>query len=158
MKLSSRARHAVRLALEVARNGNQDEPVRLVEIAKKTGLSRGFLEQLACTLKSHSLLRGVCGRNGGYLLARSAGEITIGDVLHAVIGPLELSVCTLDDNTCMSSDFCECRLVWLLLQKRMTEILSEFTLADILDKDWMDTIRNQLKTKSSRELVSSLDA
>lgn len=135
----------MRLALEVARHGGDEQPVRLTHIAKLTGISRGFLEQLAIALKSHSLLRGVSGRNGGYLLARPADQITIGQVLNAVIGPINLSVCAAEPNLCMSSEFCECRLVWQLLRQRINDVLSEYTLADILDRNWAESVRNRLR-------------
>ena len=66
MKLSSSARHAVRLVLEVARRGGTHTPVPLSEIASVSGISTGFLEQLAIALKRHSLISGVT-------LARKAG-------------------------------------------------------------------------------------
>jgi Rrf2 family protein len=147
MKLSSRARHALRLALEVYRNGSEDKPVQLSEVSRITGISRGFLEQLAVALKSHSLIRGISGRKGGYVLARPADEITIGQVLTAVMGPVVLSVCTEDQSVCMSSEFCECRLVWQLLKQRIDEVLSKYTLADIASKNWIETIREQIHGK-----------
>jgi Rrf2 family protein len=144
MKLSSRARHAVRLALEVARREDKGRPVQLSEVSRVTGLSNKFLEQLAMALKTHSILRGISGRKGGYLLARPAGEITIGQVLTAVIGPVDLTDCIEEPSICISAEFCECRLVWLLLRERINEILGEYTLADLTDKDWLRAIKVQL--------------
>jgi len=123
----------------------------LSRIAKITGISRGFLEQLAIALKSHSLLRGVSGRNGGYLLARPADEITVGHVLNAVIGPINLAVCAADSNLCMSSEFCECRLLWLLLRQRINQVLGEYTLADILDKNWVKSIHTRLREGTQKD-------
>ena len=145
MKLSSRARHALRLALEVSRRSVDGNPVRLSEVARVTGLSRKFLEQLAIALKSHALIRGVSGRNGGYLLARPADEITIGQVIYSVTGPLHVATCVDDLSICMSSDFCECRLVWRLLQKRIQEVLDEYTLADFADQKKVDALRARVE-------------
>ncbi len=145
MKLSSRARHAVRLMLEVSRLGDGERPVQLSEIASATGLSRRFLEQLAIALKSHNLVKGVCGRNGGYLLARPAEDISIGDVLTAVLGPINLAVCAEDKALCMASDFCECRMIWVLLRERINALLNEYSISDLLDDDWLNTIRMQLE-------------
>jgi Rrf2 family protein len=144
MKLSSRVRNAVRLTLEVHRQAVDDNPVRLSEVSRVTNISRRFLEQLAMSLKSHSIIRGICGRNGGYILGRSADEITIGDVIRAVNGPIDLAVCTEEPNDCMAAEFCETRLVWLLLKKRINHVLDEYTIADILDKNSLDNIRNEL--------------
>ena len=136
---------ALRLMLEVSRLGDGEAPVGLTEVAKATGMSKRFLEQLAMSLKSHHLLRGVCGRKGGYLLARPAEEISIGDVLNAVIGPINLSACAEDESLCMASDFCECRLIWLLLRERINAVLKEYTLADLSNRDWMKAIRKELQ-------------
>jgi Rrf2 family cysteine metabolism transcriptional repressor len=144
MKLSSRARHAVRLMLEISRLGDGEKPVQLSQVAKTTGLSRRFLEQLAISLKSHSLVTSVCGRKGGYLLARPNDEITIGNVLTAVMGPINLAVCAEDASLCLASEFCECRMIWVLLRERINSVLNEYTLADLLDKDWLETVRAQL--------------
>jgi Rrf2 family protein len=130
--------------LEISRLGGGERPVRLSEVAKTTGLSRRFLEQLAISLKSHSLVTSVCGRKGGYLLARPDDEISIGNVLTAVMGPINLAVCAEDASLCLASDFCECRMVWVLLRERINGVLNEYTIADLLDKNWLETVRAQL--------------
>lgn len=144
MKLTSRARHALRLALEVSRYGGTDQPVRLSDVSHITGISKKFLEQLALALKCHNLLRGISGRKGGYVLARPAEQITIGQVLEAVTGPIELSVCTGEPSQCMSSEFCEARLLWLLLKRRILSVLDEYTLADVVDDNFIENIRKEL--------------
>ncbi len=134
--------------LEVARLSDGQTPVKMKDVASATGLSRRFLEQLVIALKSHSLLRGVCGRHGGYLLARQSNEITIGDVLTAVLGPIQLSVCADDPTICMSSDFCSSRMIWALLQKRINTVLSEYTIADLLDARLLNFMRQELDNES----------
>jgi Rrf2 family protein len=145
MRLSSRARYAVRLTLEVHRQGRDGRPVRLSEIARVTSISRRYLEQLAMALKSHSILRGICGRNGGYMLGRGADEITVGDVLRAVTGPIDLAVCTDEPTDCMAAEFCEIRVIWVLLERRINEVLDDYTIADILDKRALEPVREMLR-------------
>lgn len=144
MKISSRARHAVRLTLEVARMSDGQTPVQLSEIAKMTGLSRRFLEQLTIALKSHSLITGVCGRQGGYLLARPSSEISVGDVLVAVAGPITLATCAENPSSCEGNDLCESRIVWALLQKRLRSTLDKCTIADLLDPKWKQAVLEEL--------------
>jgi Rrf2 family protein len=147
MRLSTRARHAVRLTLEIYRQGESDRPVKLTEVARVTNISRRFLEQLAMALKSHSIIRGICGRNGGYVLGRSADEITVGDVLRAVTGPIDVAKCTEEPNDCMAAEFCGCRLVWQLLQKNINELLDRYTIADICDERSLESIRQALRAE-----------
>ena len=59
MRLSTRARYALRMMLDVARNGGDGDPVSLANVAERTGISRGYLEQLAMALRTARLVRGV---------------------------------------------------------------------------------------------------
>jgi len=144
MKLSSRVRHAVRLMLEFARFSDGRTPVQLSDVVEVTGLSRRFLDQIAVGLKSHGLVVAVRGRGGGYLLARPSAEISIGDVINAVDGPVQLAVCADDPHICMSSEFCSSRMIWKLLQLRINQTLNEYTIADLLDNKRLKAIRAEL--------------
>lgn len=139
--------------VEIERLGGKQKPVQLVRVAGITGISRRYLEQLAIALKSHSLLRGISGRKGGYVLARPASEITIGDVLTAVIGPINLSVCVVEPDVCMRTEFCECRLIWTLLNRRVNQVLDEYTVADLLNKEALEGIRRQVLEETGGEGV-----
>ena len=131
--------------MEVHHLGEGGKPVRLADVAAVTNISKRFLEQLAIALKNHSILRGICGRNGGYVLGRAADEITIGDVLRAVIGPIELAVCTEEPTECMAAEFCQSRLVWLLIKQRINDVINEYTIADMSDRASLEAIRHALR-------------
>ena len=136
----------------VHRQGGDAKPVKLAEISSITGISTKFLEQLVISLKSHGILRGICGRNGGYLLARPVEDIRIGDVLTAVIGPIDLTACAGDTPICMSSEFCESRLMWRLLAHRMREVLDSYSIADLSDKAALATMREAVEKADHRQL------
>ena len=145
MKLSSRARHALRLAVEVSRRRGEDRPVQLSEVARTTNMSRKFLEQLAAPLRSHLILRSISGRKGGFVLARPAEQITIGQVVAAMIGPIVLTDCADQPEGCMAAEFCECRLISLLLRQRILAVLDGCTLADLTDRNWVRATREELE-------------
>lgn len=144
MRLSARARYAVRLMLEVHRNGGNKEPVQLSEVSRLTGISRRFLEQVALGLRTNSLLRSFCGRRGGYVLARPADQITVGDVIQAASGQIVLCNCVDDPGVCSRSDVCVCRLMWKLIQERLEAALAEYTIADLADEPTMSTLREAI--------------
>lgn len=148
----------MRLVLEIDRQGGRSKPVQLIQVSKLTGISKRYLEQLAIALKSHSLIRGVSGRKGGYLLARSPKKITIGDVLKAVIGPIDLSVCVVEPESCMRAEFCECRLIWTLLNRKVNAVLEEFSISDLSDRGLMKEIRDQLLGDEEKKPVTADDA
>ncbi len=144
MKLSARARQAVRLMMELHRNGGEEVAVSLRSVSQATGSSPKLLEQLVIGLKSHGLLRGVCGRRGGYLLARPADEISVGDVLRSVIGPLDLAIREADEPACRAGEPVESSLMWLLLRKRIEDLLDSYTVADLSDEEWARDVRDML--------------
>lgn len=137
MRLSTRARYALRMMLDVARNGGDQRPVSLAEVAGRTGISRGYLEQLAMALRNARLVKSVAGRYGGYRLTDSADQITIGRVIEAVIGPICVVDCVEEPQTCLRAEFCECRVVYTVINQRVAEVLHQFTLANLLDPSWV---------------------
>lgn len=131
MKLSTRARYAIRMMLDISMVGYKDRPVRLSEVAERTGISRRYLDQVVMPLKGASLLVGVKGRRGGYHLGRPADQIQLGDIVEATIGPLTLVDCVMSPETCERSDDCACRSVYRLMSASLRVALGNYTLADL---------------------------
>ncbi len=130
--------------LEVARLAG-DQPVSLAAVAERTHLSRAYLEQLALALRNARLIRGVCGKGGGYRLGRGPSEITVREILEAVMGPIAIVECVEDPGSCILAEFCECRPVYGLINQRITDALSSFTLADLLDAERVAAMRGELE-------------
>ena len=148
MRLTTRARYALRMMLDVARNGGGEKPVSLASVSERTGISRGYLEQLALSLRNARLVRGVAGRYGGYRLSEPPSEISVGKILEATIGPICLVDCVEDPLTCPRAEFCECRIVYSLINDRIAEVLNEYTLADLLDPSWVHTQIGDAESRS----------
>ena len=137
MKISTRGRYALRMMLDVARHGGRDAPVSLASVSERTGISHGYLEQVALALRSARLVRGVAGRHGGYKLLSPPDKITIRQIIEATLGPICVVDCVDEPEACPRADFCECRVVYALINLRIGEVLEEFTLADLADPSWM---------------------
>lgn len=133
MRLSTRGRYALRMMADIARHGGDGLPVSLATVAARTDISRGYLEQLALALRAARLLKSVAGRRGGYLLARTPGEISLASVIEATIGPICVVDCVDSPEECPRAEDCECRLVYRLINSRITGVLDEYTLSDLLD-------------------------
>jgi Rrf2 family protein len=136
MKLSRRARYALRMMVSIVRQTNGSRVVSLSSIAQETSMSRRYMEQLAISLKNASLIVGVSGKGGGYMLARSATEIMVDQIVEAAIGPINIVECVGQPDLCMLSDECECRWLYERINQRVTNALSEFSLAELADKYW----------------------
>lgn len=130
--------------LEVARLAG-DQPVSLAAVSRRTHLSRGYLGQLALALRNARLVKGVCGRRGGYRLGRDPSDITVREILEAVMGPIAIVECVEEPASCMLVEFCECRPVYGLINQRITEALSSFTLADLLNTERVAAMRGKLE-------------
>jgi len=146
MKISTRARYALRCMVFIARNGKDGEPVSLERVSKYTQISRRYLEQLAISLRNGSLVRSVSGRKGGYLLAQPPDQITIAQIVEAAIGPVNVVDCVLKPEICDKAGECESRMIYAMINARINEVLNEYTLADISSKDWIQ--------KAGREFAS----
>jgi len=142
MKLGTRARYSLRLMLAVAKLGVEGKPVPLEDISRATKISRSYLDQLTVSLKNLSLLRGHSGRSGGYTLGKPAGEIRLAEIIQAAIGPIAIVDCAVDPNLCPQSEFCDCMPLWELVNRRIVEVLDAYSLADLLDRDWLSKIRS----------------
>ncbi len=136
MRLTTRARYALRMMLDLARNGGLEKPVSLAAVSERTDISRGYLEQLAMALRNARLVRGVAGRYGGYRLTEPPERITVGQIVEAATGPVCVVDCVDDPASCPRAEDCECRLVYSLVNERIAEVLREYTLADLLDPSW----------------------
>ena len=136
MRISTRGRYALRMMLDVARHGGKDSPVSLASVSNRTGISHGYLEQVAMALRAARLVRGVAGRHGGYTLTVSPADISIRQIIEATIGPVCVVDCIDEPEACPRADYCECRVVYGLINQRIGEVLEDFTLADLADPSW----------------------
>jgi Rrf2 family protein len=89
VRVSTRGDYASRALLSLALDGG-DTPVSVRDIATRTGLPQPYLEQILLALKGAGLVRSKRGVGGGYVLARSPDDITLGDIVSAVDGPITL--------------------------------------------------------------------
>ena len=133
MKLSTRARYALRAMIQIARGRVDGKPVNLSDIASRTWVSRRYLEQLVIPLKNASLIRGLSGKEGGYLLAKPAENIRVGEIIEAAIGPINIVECVNDPDSCMQLEWCECRPLYVLLNQRIKEAFDAVKLADLAE-------------------------
>ena len=131
MKLSTRARYALRMMVEIAKGTNGDKRVSLSQVAKSTNLSRRYLEQLAIGLKKASLITGISGKTGGYILTRPPEKIRIGQIVEAAIGPINIVECVLKPEMCTRVDYCNCRWIYGRINEKIIEVLNDFSLADL---------------------------
>ncbi|MGH9265779.1 MAG: RrF2 family transcriptional regulator, partial [Acidimicrobiales bacterium] len=88
MKVSTRGDYASRALLSLALHADGAKPTSVRDIAERTGLPQPYLEQILLALKGAGLVRSKRGVGGGYVLARPPAEVTLGQIVSAVDGPI----------------------------------------------------------------------
>jgi Rrf2 family protein len=138
MKLSKKGEYALRslinlgLAAEVKR-----DLVQVSELAESDQLPVKFLEQIMQALKEAGLVSSMRGKFGGYRLAKPAREITIGQVVRLIDGPLApigcVSQSAYEKCTCPDEAHCGLRMLMLDVRNAIAGILDRYTLADVVE-------------------------
>jgi Rrf2 family protein len=88
MNISKKAEYAIRAVTTIARC-KQNVPLQISEISKIESIPIKFLEQILLNLKNNGILKSKRGANGGYLLAKSTDNISIGMILDIIDGPFD---------------------------------------------------------------------
>lgn len=144
MKLSTRARYAIRVLLDIAQHRTAERPTQLNDVAERTGISRRYLDQIVMPLKSAGLLIGTKGRHGGYQLSKEPEDITLIEIVEATIGPVNLVECVQSPQVCERSGECPARLIYRLLSATLRTILKGYTLVNLAERDVLDEIEKKV--------------
>lgn len=143
VKLSTRARYALRMMVEIAKRPGADL-VSLGVVAENTAISKPYLDQVAIGLKTSALICSVRGRGGGYQLSRPAEEISVRQIIEAAIGPINVVECARRPETCLESGWCECRWVYERINQEITKLLNGVSLAELAHRDMAGSGRGGL--------------
>lgn len=142
MKLSTKGRYGVKAMFEVALHYG-GEPVSIKTIAERQGISEYYLEQLFSPLRKAGYIKSIRGAQGGYILSKSPGEITVGEILNVLEGPIEISECIDDEMSCFKTDYCATRLLWIKIRDSVNQVINSITLQDMID-DYKE-MKNSIK-------------
>jgi Rrf2 family protein len=137
VRITTLAEYGVICALHLARRVS-DGPITGREIAEVEQLPADYVEQILLRLRRAGIIRSTRGAHGGYALAKDAIDISIRDViaasetttfdLHCVSHPV-------GEERCSSSHNCSIRPVWMLLQRKIDDVLDGVRLADLLSHE-----------------------
>ena len=133
MILSTKGRYGLKMMYEFALNYGKGT-MSLKEVAQKQRLSETYLEQLIAHLRKAGLVTSVRGAQGGYELSRKPEEITVGEIIRELEGPLAPSECVLDDEPeCSNADYCVTRLIWEKIMDSINNVIDSITLNDMVN-------------------------
>jgi Rrf2 family protein len=134
VRITTWAEYGLICALHLARRG-EDGPVTGREIASAERLPPDYVEQILLRLRRAGIVTSTRGAHGGYALARPPALISVRDVIRAS----ELSTFDLNcvshpvaDDRCSAAHECSIRPVWMMLQRKIDDVLESVHLSDLL--------------------------
>lgn len=130
MHISAKSDYAVRALLELATHG--PEPVRGELLAVGQDLPRKFLEAILGDLRKAGLVHSKRGADGGYTLARVPSQISLGQVIRAVDGPLAEIRGLRPEQTSYQGAAEHLPQVWVAVRAAVRGVLDETTLDQVL--------------------------
>ena len=153
MKLTSKGRYAVTAMLDVTIHASHG-PVSLADISERQGISLSYLEQLFSKLRKYGLVNSIRGPGGGYRLGKCSAEIAIADIITAVNESVDATKCQGKGN-CQGGEQCLTHSLWQNLSERIEEFLKNITLAELVDKNDVQTVskrQDDVHSRSNKEL------
>jgi len=139
MPISQKTQYAVRAVFELAKRQGRGA-IKISEIAEAQAIPQRFLENILNHLKGGGFVESVRGKEGGYLLVRPAKELTVGQVLRFVEGPLSPVECMVDGKKvpCSMYGHCAFRSLWKRAEKALEEVYDGTTFEELVKEEAND--------------------
>lgn len=132
MKISTKGRYALRLMLELALE--EEQVVKLKDVAERQGISVKYLEQIISVLQKCGYVKSMRGPGGGYKLSKRPEEYTVGMILRQIEGSLAPVACLEEEvNSCERSSSCVTLRLWQMMYDAINGVVDKVTLADLVD-------------------------
>ncbi|EZH67964.1 Rrf2 family transcriptional regulator [Bacillaceae bacterium JMAK1] len=131
MKISTKGRYGLTIMIALAKRHGEG-PISLKSIAKDNNLSEHYLEQLIAPLRNAIYVKSVRGAYGGYMLAKEPGDITAGDIIRVLEGPIT-PVEVMEDEEPAKRD------LWIKIRDAIKDVLDSTTLLDLANYEEADT-------------------
>ena len=128
MKLSAKTRYGLR-ACHILGRAYPDNTVSATALESQIAVSGKYIEQIMRMLSKRNIVSASRGANGGYFLARSPEEITVGDIVRTLEDDMEIVECVKADGKCKC---CPSSKVWKKLYDGINELLDGITLEQMI--------------------------
>jgi Rrf2 family protein len=133
--LSKKAKYALKALLYLTKNTDKGL-VLISEIATAERIPRKFLEAILVDLKTQGILQSTRGKNGGYSLAKNPAQVSVGNIVRMIDGPLAPIQCVSHlyyrkCDECLNEETCEIRLVMKKVRDATAAILDTTYLSDL---------------------------
>ena len=148
--LTRKSKYGLKAALVLAAEPDR-RPMLIAELAERQRIPKKFLEAILLELKRHGLLGSKKGKGGGYFLGRDPSQITLGQVIRILDGPLALIPCVsqtayMKCDECVDEQTCGIRLAMKEVRDATAHILDNTSLVALN----LRVARAQRRVRSSK--------
>lgn len=134
MKITKKCEYAILALIDLALNYGKGLR-QAQEIVHEEKIPEKFLEQILIILKNGGLVQSKRGIGGGYYLIKPPHDISLGEIIRLIDGPISTLECVGNLNiNCPKEITCGIRGVMVEVDNATTEILDRVTLADLCKK------------------------
>ena len=135
MNVSQKCQYALRAILELAKHRGGG-PVKIAVIAQAQAIPTRFLEVILGELKQGGFVESRRGMQGGYLLSRPPEDLTAGQIIRFVDGPLWPVKCLAHSTTeCPLQGRCAFMDMWIRARDAVTEVYNSMTFGNLVEND-----------------------
>ena len=134
--ISTKGEYGVRIMVDLARHYGE-RPRSLTDISQAELLPLAYLEQLVKLLREANppLVTSTRGAHGGYRLSRNPADISMGEIVRVLEGPIAPMICATEGEMtqiCGFLDSCKTKFLWAKLRDVVAQTLDSMTLADLV--------------------------
>lgn len=168
MRITTKSKYGMRMIVEIAAQP-EGKAASLKSIARKINASEKYLEQIVIPLTKAGYLKSLRGANGGYVMGRSAEELTAHMVIAALEGEASQRACVGEIGGCPRADTCSVIGLWQKINQAIASVTDTVTIADLVRErrekyaalgleDSLDRVRdeNPPATSNTSEELSGL--
>jgi len=132
MRISMKVDYGVRALVDLAQNYGAG-PIQTAEIAERQGVPEPYLDQLLATLRKEGLVDSRRGPHGGYTLAKSPTDLSLGTIMNALEGPTIPIDCLDGSLECNLTGHCAQQEIWRKVEGLTQAVLHSTKLADLVN-------------------------
>ena len=134
MRISIRARYALRASLALAKMGSSDTLISINALSEAEGISPVFLEQIFFRMRNAGILRSVRGPGGGFCFSQPLDKLTVKTILEAAGEDFSLTYCDKTHDECDRIGTCVSHTVWQGVSDMYDKYLDTLTISSLLEE------------------------
>ncbi len=134
MQVTQKSLYALRAVFELAKCVGQG-PKKIADIAEAQAIPQRFLESILSQLKQAGFVESYRGNDGGYILIPSPNELTVGQVMEFMQGPVGPTACLIDKsrvNECSLRGGCIFMGMWKKIHDAILDVYNNTTFYDLM--------------------------